>query len=62
MLIPLNYPYELTGPNFEDPMRCEWGMIDFQQWWTMFANVPESTRIYIKMDDTHIDQYETFEE
>jgi len=52
---------ELINFNFADPSRAEYGLIDVPTWWTMFANVPESTCIYVKIDDEHNDQYKTFE-
>lgn len=37
--------------NYTDESRCEFGPVDDSEWWLMFANVKESTRIYIRTED-----------
>lgn len=42
---------ELINFDYTDESRAEFGPIDADEYWVMFANVEESTRIYIKMED-----------
>lgn len=41
---------ELIGFDFSDESRAEFGPIDGTEWWTMFANIEESTCIYIRIE------------
>jgi len=36
--------------DYTDESRAEFGPVDETEWWIMFANVPESTCIYIRME------------
>lgn len=36
--------------DYTDESRAEFGPVDADEWWVMFANVEESTRIYIRME------------
>ena len=41
---------ELINFDFTDESRAEFGPVDQDEWWTMFANVEESTCIYIRVE------------
>lgn len=53
---------ELINFDFTGESRNEHDSIDTNNWWLMFANVAESTCIYMVINDPHHDQYKTFEE
>jgi len=36
--------------DYTDESRSEFGPVDNDEWWLMFANVRESTCIYIRME------------
>lgn len=36
--------------DYTDESRSEFGPVDDDEWWIMFANVEESTRIYIRAE------------
>lgn len=36
--------------DFTNESRAEFGPVDDDEWWLMFANVEESTRIYIRAE------------
>lgn len=42
---------ELINFDFTDESRAEFGPVDDTEWWLMFANVEESTRIYIRTEN-----------
>lgn len=41
---------ELINFDYADESRAEFGPIDDDEFWVMFANVGESTTIYIKVE------------
>lgn len=41
---------ELINFDFTDESRAEFAPIDADDWWIMFANIPESTTIYIRSE------------
>jgi len=40
----------LINFDYTDESRAEFGPVDVDEWWLMFANVEESTCIYIRME------------
>lgn len=41
---------DLINFDYSDESRAEIGPVDADEYWVMFANVEESTRIYIRME------------
>ena len=41
---------ELINFDYTDESRAEFGPVDDDEWWVMFANVEESTCIYVRME------------
>jgi len=48
---PLNDAADLINFDYSDPSRSEFQPIDLDEWWVMFANVEESTCIYIVLEN-----------
>lgn len=36
--------------DYTDESRAEFGSIDADEWWVMFANTQDHTTIYVKLD------------
>jgi len=41
---------ELINFDYTDESRAEFAPVDLTEWWIMFANVEESTCIYIRIE------------
>lgn len=41
---------DLINFDYTEESRAEFAPVDADEWWVMFANVEESTRIYIRVE------------